>query len=151
MSTCDPFVLCDVAGIDEIAIDMKGQKLTIIGTVDPISVVSKLRKFWPSSLFSVGPAKEPEKKEEAKKEEPKKEEAKKEEGKEEPKKEEAKKEEPKKEEQAKKEEEKKPALYYPQIGTAMPYRPYYPQMHTSYYYPQHHPSMEENPNACVIC
>lgn len=148
MSTCDPFVLCDVAGIDEIAIDMKGQKLTIIGTVDPISVVSKLRKFWPSSLLSVGPAKEPEKKEEAKKEEPKKEEAKKEEGKEEPKKEEAKKEEPKKEEQAKKEEEKKPVLYYPQIGTAMPYRPYHPQMHTTYYYPQH--SMDENPNACVI-
>ncbi|XP_009782810.2 heavy metal-associated isoprenylated plant protein 39-like [Nicotiana sylvestris] len=58
--------------------DMKGRKLTIIGMVDPVSVVSKLRKFWPVHIISVGPAKEPEKKEEPKKEEGKKEEAKKE-------------------------------------------------------------------------
>lgn len=149
MSTCNPFVLCDVAGIDEIAIDLKGQKLTVIGTVDPISVASKLRKFWQTPILFVGPAKEPEKKEEAKKEDPKKEEAKKEEGKEEAKKDEAKKEEPKKEEQAKKEEEKKP-VPEPLIGTLMPYRPYYPQIQT-YYYPAPAHSMEENPNACVIC
>lgn len=96
----------DFAGIDEIAIDLKGKKLTIIGTVDPVTVASKLRKYWQTDILLVGPAKEPEKKEEPKKEEPKKEEAKKEEGKEEAKKEEPKKEEGKKE-PPKKEDEKK--------------------------------------------
>lgn len=96
-------------GIDEISMDIKGKKLTIIGTVDPVSVVSKLRKFWPAHIISVGPAKE-EKKEEPKKEEGKKEEAKKEgegEGKkEDAPKEEGKKEEGKKEEEGKKDEKK---------------------------------------------
>ena len=59
--------------------DMKEKKLTVIGTVDPVNVVSKLRKYWQTDIVSVGPAKEPEKKEEPKKEEPKKEEEKKEE------------------------------------------------------------------------
>ncbi|CAN1237408.1 Heavy metal-associated isoprenylated plant protein 39 [Linum grandiflorum] len=104
--------------------DMKEKKMTVIGTVDPVNVVSKLRKHWPTTdIISVGPAKEPEKKEEPKKEEaPKKEEG----G---PNKEEPKKEEGKKEEGGGGE------------------KAYNPQM-TSYYYVQ---SMEENPNACVIC
>ncbi|XP_047983635.1 heavy metal-associated isoprenylated plant protein 39-like isoform X2 [Salvia hispanica] len=159
-----------LSGIDEISIDLKGKKLTVIGTVDPVSVVSKLRKkSWPAQIISVGPAKEPEKKEEPKKEEPKKEEAKKEEEpkkeeakkEEEPKKEEAKKEEAKegeKKEEPKKEEEKKPEptpeMMHHQMmqvmGTGLPYRPYrpyYPPVPT--YYPVHH-SMEENPNACII-
>ncbi|XP_057979641.1 heavy metal-associated isoprenylated plant protein 39 isoform X2 [Malania oleifera] len=149
-------------GIGSISMDMKGKKLTVIGTVDPISVVSKLRKHWQADIISVGPAKEPEKKEEPKKEGPKKEEPKKEEQKEEPKKEEAKKEEEKKEEpkkeeekkeepkkeeakaeEPKKEEEKKPD---PVLELVKLYRAYNPQM-TTYYYA---PSMEENPNACVI-
>jgi len=121
-----------LSGIDSLSIDMKEKKLTVIGTVDPISVVNKLRKFWPTDMILVGPAKEPEKKEEAKKEEPNKEEEKKEE---------AKKEEGKKEEEKKKEAE---AV----VGMVMPYRPYYTPMNT-YYYANH--SMEENPNACVIC
>lgn len=158
----------DFTGIDEISVDLKGKKLTVIGTVDPVAVASKLRKYWQTDILLVGPAKEPEKKEEAKKEEPKKEEPKKEEGKEEAKKEEAKKEEGKKEE-PKKDEEKKPEsapvtvpipmpapgsmpmpmqMQIPVVGSAMPYRPYYPPMQT--YYHVHH-SMEENPNACVIC
>ncbi|KAG8391878.1 hypothetical protein BUALT_Bualt01G0232700 [Buddleja alternifolia] len=135
-----------LSGIDEITIDVKGKKLTVIGTVDPVTVVSKLRKKnWPADIISVGPAKEPEKKEEPKKEEPKKEEPKKEEPKE-PKKEEPKKEEAKKEE-PKKEGEKKPEQDLV-VATPMPYRPYYPPMNTYYYV---HHSMEENPNACVIC
>lgn len=125
---------------------MKEKKLTVIGTVDPISVVTKLRKFWPTDIILVGPAKEPEKKEEAKKEEPKKEEAKKEETKDEGKKEEPKNEEAKNEEPKKEEEKKKEADAV--VGVVMPYRPYYPPMNTYYY--AHH-SMEENPNACVIC
>lgn len=99
-------IVSALSGIDEIAIDLKGKKLTIIGTVDPVTVASKLRKYWQTDILLVGPAKEPEKKEEPKKEEPKKEEPKKEEGKEEPKKEEPKKEEGKQEE-PKKEDEKK--------------------------------------------
>lgn len=99
-------IVSALSGIDEIAIDLKGKKLTIIGTVDPVTVASKLRKYWATDILLVGPAKEPEKKEEPKKEEAKKEEAKKEEGKEEAKKEEPKKEEGKKED-PKKEEEKK--------------------------------------------
>ncbi|KAL3604149.1 hypothetical protein D5086_005008 [Populus alba] len=142
-----------IPGIDSIAMDMKAKKLTVIGTVDPVSVVSKLRKYWQADIISVGPAKEPEpeKKEEAKKEEPKKEEeAKKEEPKkEEAKPEEAKKEEPKKEEEKKEEEKKKEPAPPPDpvMELAKAYRAYNPQM-TTYYYAQ---SIEENPNACVIC
>ncbi|GLU00706.1 hypothetical protein SLE2022_180540 [Rubroshorea leprosula] len=135
-----------LSGIDSISMDMKAKQLTVIGTVDPVNVVSKLRKYWPTDIISVGPAKEPEK-EEPKKEEGKKEEEKKEEPKkeEEGKKEEAKKEEGKVE---KKEEEKKPAPQPDPISELVRlYKAQYPHL-TTYYYVQ---SMEENPNACVIC
>ncbi|XP_031096232.1 heavy metal-associated isoprenylated plant protein 39-like isoform X2 [Ipomoea triloba] len=49
-------------GIDSIAIELKEKKLTIIGDVDPIVVVGKLRKSWHTEILTVGPAKEPEKK-----------------------------------------------------------------------------------------
>ncbi|XP_050203943.1 heavy metal-associated isoprenylated plant protein 39 [Mercurialis annua] len=147
-----------LSGIDSIAMDMKEQKMTVIGTVDPITVVSKLRKYWSTDIVSVGPAKEPEKKEEPKKEEPKKEEeAKKEEPKkeeeakkEEPKKEEeGKKEEGKKEEEGKKDEPKKEAAPPPDpvLEMVKAYKAYNPHL-TTYYYVQ---SIEENPNACAIC
>ncbi|XP_058105214.1 heavy metal-associated isoprenylated plant protein 39-like isoform X2 [Magnolia sinica] len=133
-----------LSGIDSIAMDMKDKKLTVVGDVDPVNIVSKLRKLWHTEILSVGPAKEPEKKkEEAKKEEPKKDEPKKEE----PKKEEPKKEEPKKEE-PKKEEEKKKDPHEQQIAELVKaYKAYNPHLTTHYYVP----SMEENPNACVIC
>lgn len=125
-------IVSTLSGIDCISVDMKDKKLTVIGTVDPVTVVSKLRKFWSTDILSVGPAKEPEKKEEAKKEEVKKDE-----------------EEKKKEEEPKKEEVVKKMIEHEALmGMVMPYRPYYPSMNT-YYYP--HQSMEENPNACVIC
>ncbi|KAG6400439.1 hypothetical protein SASPL_137270 [Salvia splendens] len=112
-----------LSGIDEITIDMKQKTIMVVGTVDPLRVVSKLRKKnWEVAIVSVGPPKEPEKKEEAKKDEAKK------------------------EEEAKKDEEKK-AEPEPVVGTVMPFRLFYPQMNT-YYYANH--SMEENPNACVI-
>lgn len=155
--------LYNLSGIDAISMDMKEKKLTVIGTVDPVNVASKLRKYWQTDILSVGPAKEPEKKQEPKKEEPKKEEEKKEEPKkeeakkeeekkEEPKKEEEKKEEPKKEEEKKdepkkEEEKKKEPAPDPVLELVRAYRAYNPQM-TTYYYVQ---SMEENPNACVIC
>ncbi|KAM0938746.1 putative heavy metal-associated domain, HMA, heavy metal-associated domain superfamily [Dioscorea sansibarensis] len=152
-----------LSGIDSLAMDMKEGKMTVVGIVDPVNVVSKLRKTYNAQILSVGPAKEPEKKEEAaKKEEPNKEEPKKEE----PNKEEPKKEEPekKKEEPEKKEEtEKKEApneqqqiitelvnayKAYNQYMSAHSYNHYMPAH--SYVHQNHH-SAEENPNSCVIC
>jgi hypothetical protein len=48
------------SGIDQIAVDMKDGKMTVIGTVDPVDVVAKLRsKLFPTAqILSVGPAKE---------------------------------------------------------------------------------------------
>ncbi|XP_073002262.1 heavy metal-associated isoprenylated plant protein 39 isoform X3 [Typha latifolia] len=124
-------------GIDSIAMDMKEMKMTVIGTVDPVNVVSKLRKSWRTDIVSVGPAKEPEKKDE-KKDEPKKEEAKKEE----PKKEEAKKDETKKEEGEKKKDPNEQI-----IGDLVAaYKAYNPHMTTQYFVR----SIEENPNSCAI-
>ncbi|XP_026407667.1 heavy metal-associated isoprenylated plant protein 39-like [Papaver somniferum] len=57
-----------VSGVESVSVDMKEKKLTVIGDVDPIDIVSKLRKLCHTTIVSVGPAKEPEKK----KEEPKK-------------------------------------------------------------------------------
>ncbi|KAH6787449.1 hypothetical protein C2S52_007001 [Perilla frutescens var. hirtella] len=62
-----------LSGIESVAMDMKEKKLTIVGEVDPIEIVGKLKKSCHTELLTVGPAKEPEKKkEEPKKEEPKK-------------------------------------------------------------------------------
>lgn len=44
--------------------DMKEKKLTVVGDIDPVEVVSKLRKVWHTEILTVGPAKEPEKKKE---------------------------------------------------------------------------------------
>jgi len=49
-------------GIDSISMDMKDKKLTVIGSVDPVELVSKLRKQWYPEILLVGSAKEPEKK-----------------------------------------------------------------------------------------
>ena len=51
--------------------DMKDKKLTVVGDIDAVVIVAKLRKLCHTDIISVGPAKEPEKK----KEEPKKPEA----------------------------------------------------------------------------
>ncbi|XP_073127670.1 heavy metal-associated isoprenylated plant protein 39 [Henckelia pumila] len=65
----------DIFGVDSIAADLKDQKLTVIGEMDAVAVVKKLKKVGKVDIVSVGPAKE-EKKEEAKKPEEKKEEKK---------------------------------------------------------------------------
>ncbi|XP_030530402.1 heavy metal-associated isoprenylated plant protein 39-like isoform X2 [Rhodamnia argentea] len=111
-----------LSGIDSIAMDMKEKKLTVIGAVDPVEVVSKLKKKWYTEILTVGPAKEPEKKDE-----PKKEESKKEEG--------------KKEDDKKKKEEQQIAELVKDYEARNP--------HLTRYY--HVVSMEENPNSCVIC
>uniref|UniRef100_A0A453DCE4 HMA domain-containing protein n=1 Tax=Aegilops tauschii subsp. strangulata TaxID=200361 RepID=A0A453DCE4_AEGTS len=46
-------------GIDLLSVDMKDQKLTVAGSMDPVDVVAKLRRFFPGAhIVSVGPAKE---------------------------------------------------------------------------------------------
>ncbi|KAL8556739.1 hypothetical protein ACS0TY_004269 [Phlomoides rotata] len=57
-----------LSGIESLAMDMKEKKLTVIGNIDPVQVVSKLRKSWHAEILTVGPAKEPEKKDEKKEE-----------------------------------------------------------------------------------
>ncbi|MED6220349.1 Heavy metal-associated isoprenylated plant protein 39 [Stylosanthes scabra] len=135
-----------LSGIDAISMDMKEKKLTVIGTADPITVVSKLRKYWQTDLVVVGPAKEPEKKDEGKKDDGKKDGEKKEEGK---------KDGEKKEGEEKKDEKKKD-----QAAAPPPIDPALVEMvkaqQRAYYYHHYMPtqyhvqSIEENPNACVI-
>ncbi|XP_061989634.1 putative disease resistance RPP13-like protein 1 [Rosa rugosa] len=60
-------------GVGSASLDLKDKKLTVIGDVDPVKLVSKLRKLCHAELLSVGPVKEQKKKEEPKKEEPQKE------------------------------------------------------------------------------
>lgn len=104
--------------------DMKEKKLTVVGDIDPVHVVSKLRKTWHTEILTVGPAKEPEKK------------------KDEGKKDEGKKDDDKKKDGDKKKDENE------QIAELIKlYRGYNPHM-TTHYYVQ---SAEENPNACAIC
>ncbi|CAL1404975.1 unnamed protein product [Linum trigynum] len=55
----------DIFGVDSIAADTKEQKLTVIGLMDTVAVVKKLKKVGKVDIVSVGPAKE-EKKEEKK-------------------------------------------------------------------------------------
>lgn len=109
-------------GIDSISMDMKDQKLTVIGSVDPIEIVSKLRKHWNPTILTVGPAKEPEKK----KDEPKKED---------------------KKDDSKKDGDKKDDPNKQIAEWINAYKAYNPYMTTQYYVH----SMEENPNSCVIC
>ncbi|XP_027110213.1 heavy metal-associated isoprenylated plant protein 39-like [Coffea eugenioides] len=63
-----------LVGIESVAIDNKDKKLTVVGDIDAVKIVSKLRKLCYTDIVSVGPAKEPEKKkdESQKKDDPKK-------------------------------------------------------------------------------
>ncbi|CAL9765545.1 unnamed protein product, partial [Musa acuminata subsp. burmannicoides] len=167
------------AGINSIAMDIKEKKMTVIGSVDPINVVSKLRKQLQTDVVSIGAAKEEKKEEpkevpkkeevnkeeetkEEKKEEKKEEPKKEEEKKEETKKEEEKKEETKKEEEPKEEERKETAKVekepHEQIMAELvnAYRAYHnphvyhnPHM-TRHYHHYYAQSSEENPNSCSI-
>ncbi|KAK3188992.1 hypothetical protein Dsin_028553 [Dipteronia sinensis] len=63
-----------ISGVDSIQMDMKDRKLTVVGDIDPIDIVSKLRNLCQTDIVavgsskeyvSVGPSKEPEKKKES--------------------------------------------------------------------------------------
>lgn len=61
-------------GVDSIAADLTDQKLTVIGQMDTVAVVKKLKKVGKVDLISVGPAvEEKEEKKEDKKEDKKEE------------------------------------------------------------------------------
>lgn len=48
------FIFFTVEGIESISVTLKDRKLTVIGNVDPIDVVNKLRKLWRAELLSFG-------------------------------------------------------------------------------------------------
>jgi len=45
---------------------MKESKMTVVGDVDPVAVVGKLKKQWSPQIHTVGPAKEEKKEKEEK-------------------------------------------------------------------------------------
>ncbi|KAG1355081.1 heavy metal-associated isoprenylated plant protein 39 [Cocos nucifera] len=57
----------DIYGIDSIAVNLKEQKMTIVGEMDMVAIAKKLKKIGKIDIISVGPAKE-EKKQEKKEE-----------------------------------------------------------------------------------
>ncbi|KAF7004674.1 hypothetical protein CFC21_019871 [Triticum aestivum] len=131
-------------GIDQLGVDMKDQKMTIVGTVDPVAVVGKLRKLFPGvQIVSVGPAKEEKKDDKKDAGGDKKPAGDKKEG---DKKDGDKKDGDKKDGGDKKQQEAKPP---------MSVYPHYAYAH--YGYPPPPPpryvvhSAEEDPNSCVIC
>ncbi|KAJ4784819.1 Heavy metal transport/detoxification superfamily protein [Rhynchospora pubera] len=134
--------------------DMKERKMTVIGTVDPIVLVSKLRKSWHAAdIVTVGPAKE-EKKDDKK---DNKNNGKKDENKDD-KKEDGKKENGDKKKDKEKEEKKKDPHQQMMHDFVYAHRGY-PYMNNPMNYPMNNPmnnqyfvrSVEENPNGCVIC
>ncbi|XP_021726838.1 heavy metal-associated isoprenylated plant protein 39-like [Chenopodium quinoa] len=54
-------LVSSIPGLDSISMNMKEKKLTVIGDMDPVAVVKKLRKNYYTDIVTVGPAKEPEK------------------------------------------------------------------------------------------
>ncbi|MED6111736.1 hypothetical protein PIB30_055020 [Stylosanthes scabra] len=47
-----------LSGVESVCVDMEDKKLAIIGEMDPVEVVGKLRKLCNAEMVSVGPAKE---------------------------------------------------------------------------------------------
>ncbi|CAJ1977007.1 unnamed protein product [Sphenostylis stenocarpa] len=60
-------VVSNISGVESVAMEMKEQKLTLIGDMDAVVIVEKLRKLCYTEILSFGPAKE-EKKEKTKEE-----------------------------------------------------------------------------------
>ncbi|KAL9230996.1 hypothetical protein vseg_006274 [Gypsophila vaccaria] len=133
-----------LSGIDSLDVDLKEGKMTVIGEVDPVAIVSKLRKQWNAQILTVGPAKE------EKKGDDKKGGEKKDDGKGGEKKDGGKKDGDKKDDKKdgdKKNEKDQPPVFKP-YPYAYPYTYTHPQPHPMYYNVH---SIEESPNTCVIC
>lgn len=111
-------------GIDSVSVDTKESKLTVVGLVDPVDVVAKLRKVGSATIVSVGPAKE-EKKDDKK--------------------------EGDKKDGDKKDGDKKPPppfVLYPHQWYPYPAAQYHPHPYPPQYVVH---SAEEDPNSCIIC
>ncbi|KAM1059426.1 hypothetical protein TB2_023723 [Malus domestica] len=137
--------IAGLEGLDSMSMDLKEKKLTVIGDIDPVELVGRVRKLCKTEIVSVGPAKQEEKKEKLKKKDPMDEmtELIKADQAQHPRKspQDEKKVEPKKEEPKKKDPKDEMAELmkaYPALYPPMP----------SYYYVK---SSEEDVNACVIC
>lgn len=48
------FFFVNIAGVESVSIDTNEKKLTLTGDVDPIKVVSKLRKLCQTEVVSIG-------------------------------------------------------------------------------------------------
>ncbi|XP_050885610.1 heavy metal-associated isoprenylated plant protein 39 isoform X2 [Lathyrus oleraceus] len=66
--------VADIYGVDSIETDVNEQKLTVIGEMDTVAVVKKLKKVGKVDIVSVGPAIEEKKEEKKEEKEEKKEE-----------------------------------------------------------------------------
>ncbi|XP_062206153.1 heavy metal-associated isoprenylated plant protein 39-like [Phragmites australis] len=143
-------VVSALIGIDAMSMDMASQKMTVIGMVDPVDVVNKLRKAWPASIASVGPAKEPEKKNEEKKDGKEKKEGDAKKDGDGEKKDGSKKDGEEKDDSKKDGDGKKAPPTEQQIIAELmnQYRAYNNPYMDTHYFVQ---SMEENPNSCAIC
>uniref|UniRef100_A0A7N0U277 HMA domain-containing protein n=2 Tax=Kalanchoe fedtschenkoi TaxID=63787 RepID=A0A7N0U277_KALFE len=118
-----------LSGIESLAMELKDQKLTLTGDIDPVDVVAKLRKNWHTEIVSVG-APEEKKPEEVKKENPEKDDAK------------------KAVDNEKKKEKTEAEQIADLIRASKSYYPCYPCMSQPVYY---YVTQPENPNTCVIC
>jgi len=119
-------IYLNFAGLESISMDMKEKKMTVTGEIDPVVIVSKLRKVYQTEIISVGPAKEPEKKKEDSK----------------------KKEDPKNKDESKKDGSKNQAQVVQVADLSKAYQAYPQYLYPIYYCVS---SVEEDPNACVIC
>ncbi|KAG6383328.1 hypothetical protein SASPL_110736 [Salvia splendens] len=50
----------DILGVDSISADVKEQKVTVVGDMDAVAVVKRLKKVGKLDIVSVGPATEEE-------------------------------------------------------------------------------------------
>ncbi|XP_057539082.1 heavy metal-associated isoprenylated plant protein 39-like [Amaranthus tricolor] len=52
-------IVSSVPGVDSITLDVKEKKLTLVGNMDLMQVVTKLRKVFYTNVVTVGPAEKP--------------------------------------------------------------------------------------------
>ncbi|KAG4939623.1 hypothetical protein AAZX31_16G162000 [Glycine max] len=55
-----------LSGVESVSVDLKDRKMIILGNIDPVSAVSKLRRCCHTEIVTVGPAKKEKEKEKVK-------------------------------------------------------------------------------------
>ncbi|KAK9716623.1 hypothetical protein RND81_06G246200 [Saponaria officinalis] len=127
-------------GINSLEANIKENKMIIIGEVDPVAIICKLRKQWNAQILTVGPPEKKDDKKDGNKKDGEKKDGDKKDG--------DKKDGDKKAGDKKDGKDQTPACKPCPCPNPYPYPYSYPQRPPMYYYAQ---SMEENPNSCVIC